>query len=66
MKNISFLSEIFQFLEVKLFIYLNRRVFVMNIIMGFSFNIAFLARLNNVHGELLYYPQRRRWRWHWR
>ena len=29
MKNISFLSENFQFLEVKFSIYLNRRVFVM-------------------------------------
>ena len=29
MKNISFLSENFQFLEVKLYIYLNRHVFVM-------------------------------------
>ena len=30
MKNIkSFLSEIFQFLEVKFSIYLNRRVFIM-------------------------------------
>ena len=29
MKNISFLSEYFQFLEVKFSIYLNRRVFVM-------------------------------------
>ena len=28
MKNISFLSENFQFLEVKCSIYLNRRVFV--------------------------------------
>ena len=27
----SFLSEIFQFLEVKFSIYLNRRVFVMNL-----------------------------------
>ena len=31
MKNISFLSENFQFLEVKFSIYLNRRVFVMKI-----------------------------------
>ena len=30
MKNISFLSENFQFLKVKLSIYLNRRVFVMH------------------------------------
>ena len=30
MKNIRFLSENFQFLEVKLSIYLNMRVFVMN------------------------------------
>ena len=30
MKNISFLSENLQFLEVKLSIYLNRRVFVMH------------------------------------
>ena len=29
MKNISFLSENFQFLEVKFSIYLNRHVFVM-------------------------------------
>ena len=29
MKNISFLSENFQFLEVKFSIYLNRRVFAM-------------------------------------
>ena len=29
MKNISFLSENFQFLEVKFSLYLNRRVFVM-------------------------------------
>ena len=29
MKNISFLSENFQFLKVKFSIYLNRRVFVM-------------------------------------
>ena len=29
MKNISFLSENSQFLEVKFYIYLNRRVFVM-------------------------------------
>ena len=29
MKNISFLSEIFQFLEVKFSLYLNRQVFVM-------------------------------------
>ena len=29
MKNIRFLSENFQFLEVKFSIYLNRRVFVM-------------------------------------
>ena len=28
-KNQSFLSEIFQFLEVKFSIYLNRRVFIM-------------------------------------
>ena len=34
MKNISFLSENFQFLEVKFSIYLNRRVFVMD---GFKF-----------------------------
>ena len=27
---------------------------------------SFLARLNNVHGELLYYSRRRRWRrWRW-
>ena len=32
MKNISFLSENFQFLEVKFSVYLNRRVFVMSII----------------------------------
>ena len=31
MKNISFSSENFQFLEVKFSIYLNRRVFVMRI-----------------------------------
>ena len=30
MKNISFLSENFQFLVVKFSIYLNRRVFVMS------------------------------------
>ena len=30
MKNISFLSENFQFLKVKFSIYLNRRVSVMN------------------------------------
>ena len=29
MKNISFLSENFQYLEVKFCIYLNRRVFIM-------------------------------------
>ena len=29
MKNISFLSENFQFLEMKFSIYLNRRVFIM-------------------------------------
>ena len=29
----------------------------------FIFLFQFLARLNNVHGELLYYPWRRRWRW---
>ena len=29
MKNISFLSENFQFLEVKFSVYLNRRVFIM-------------------------------------
>ena len=29
MKNISFLSENFQFLEVKFSIFLNRRVFIM-------------------------------------
>ena len=31
-KNISFLSKRFQFLEVKFSIYLNRRVFVMDLI----------------------------------
>ena len=31
MKNISFLSENFLFLEVKFSIYLNRRVFVMSL-----------------------------------
>ena len=36
MKNISFLSEFFQFLEVKFSIYLNRRVFVMP---GLNFNV---------------------------
>ena len=30
MKNITFLSENFQFLEVKFSVYLNRRVFVMS------------------------------------
>ena len=30
MKNVNFLSENFQFLEVKFSIYLNRCVFVMN------------------------------------
>ena len=29
---------------------------------AFKLNYAFLARLNNVQEELLYYP----WRWHWR
>ena len=32
MKNFSFLSENFQFLEMRLSIYLNRRVFVMQCI----------------------------------
>ena len=32
MKNISFLSENFPFLEVKFSIYLNRRVFVMDLL----------------------------------
>ena len=31
MKNISFLSEHFQFLEVKFSVYLNRHVFVMSV-----------------------------------
>ena len=34
MKNSSFLSENFQFLEVKFSIYLNRRVFVMTNLVG--------------------------------
>ena len=41
MKNIRvFLSENFQFLEVKLSVYLNRHVFVME-------NISFIRTLNN-------------------
>ena len=26
----------------------------------------FLVRLNNVHGDLFYFPRRRRRRWRWR
>ena len=37
MKNISFLSEIFQFLEVKFSIYLNRSVFVMDLHLDFFY-----------------------------
>ena len=46
MKNISFLSENFQFLEVKFSIYLNRRVFVRErlgnpVILAGEFNLIF-------------------------
>ena len=37
-------------------------LFSLIILVTFHTIFAFLARLNNVHGELLYYPQRRRWR----
>ena len=33
-ENISFLSENFQFLEIKFSIYLNRRVFVMDLLLA--------------------------------
>ena len=39
MKNISFLSENFLFLAVKISIYLNRRVFVMNNVYVFNTTI---------------------------
>ena len=39
MKNISFLSENFQFLEVKFSIYLNRPVFVMYVSIFFLFSL---------------------------
>ena len=35
-KYLSFLSKIFQFLEIKFSIYLNRRVFVMILTLSFS------------------------------
>ena len=44
MKNVSFLSEHFQFLEVEFSIYLNRRVFVMDIKVSFC-SICFLICL---------------------
>ena len=37
-----------------------------NTIMTGYYSLAFLARLNNVQEELLYYPRRRCWRWRWR
>ena len=39
MKNIRFLSENFQFLEVKFSIYMNRRVFVMFSLMRPKINV---------------------------
>ena len=44
MKNISFLSENFQFLEVKLSIYLNRHFFVMSYI-GLKGNSSALDKM---------------------
>ena len=43
MKNISFLSENFQFFEVKFSIYLNRHVFVMENFVLFYYFLFFFA-----------------------
>ena len=44
MKNISFLSENFQFLEMKFSIYLNRLVFIMQVqsskVQGIELNVS--------------------------
>ena len=55
MKNISFLSENFQFLEVKFSIYLNRRVFVMVVRIGHKllWCLASYALLGDRHSLLL-------------
>ena len=53
MKNISFLSENFQFLEVKFSIYFNRQVFVMNLRIWLSQN---LGALQYVHVYILFTP----------
>ena len=64
MKNISFLSEIFQFLEVKFSIYLYRRVFAVFTVTGYQNfvlsrnikNISFLSEIFQFFflGEILY------------
>ena len=36
--------------------------YLLTIVLVFFFISAFLARLNNIHGELLFYPRRRHWR----
>ena len=48
-KNQSFLSENFQFLEVKFSIYLNRRVFVMNSNIVISYDTIL-----TLQGDLMY------------
>ena len=48
MKNISFLSENFQFLEVKFSIYLNRCVFVMYIKSSSGINLETIFYYNTV------------------
>ena len=63
MKNVSFLSENFQFLEVKFSIYLNRRVFIMKCIYDTLYHaklkiyIKYVVLVPNFHRNFKYYPQ---------
>ena len=51
MKNISFLSEIVQFLEVQFSMYLNRRVFIMR---PFFYRQALYNTVDDVQGMALH------------